>query len=273
VNPICSATAMKRLLNQLQPDRIDSVRRPGGRARVRRARDQIAQGVHGGLPAGSTTVVPVISVITAGPATQPRHSGPRGRGMGVSRSSPAMRTRAWPGGDEAEAAGGAAASRPGAAPTASAARPRPPAPWPGRQSETLMVAASKARRMAAGMAKATARAVSAPAYFTRAVRTTEISPAASPGRAGRRRRSARGRPFGRRARRPRPGRPRPSVHGSAASPPAHAVGRQDPGEGMDHHPLHAEGVGDQAGVLAAGAAGNRQGIGRHVVGHAGSTPA
>ena len=35
---------------------------------------------------------------------------------------------------------------------------------------------------------------------------------------------------------------------------AHAVGAEHAGERVDHHPLHAERVGDQAGVLAAGAA-------------------
>jgi hypothetical protein len=40
---------------------------------------------------------------------------------------------------------------------------------------------------------------------------------------------------------------------------AHAVGRQHAGEGMDQHPPHGELVGDETGVLAAGAAKALQG--------------
>ncbi len=35
---------------------------------------------------------------------------------------------------------------------------------------------------------------------------------------------------------------------------ADAIGRQQTGEGMDEHGLHAQRIGHQAGVLAAGAA-------------------
>ena len=45
----------------------------------------------------------------------------------------------------------------------------------------------------------------------------------------------------------------------------HPVGREDAGEGVDQHRRHAERVGHQAGVLAAGAAEAIQGVAGHVV--------
>ena len=46
---------------------------------------------------------------------------------------------------------------------------------------------------------------------------------------------------------------------------AHAVGAEHPGERVDHHPLHAERVGDEAGMLAAGAAEAGQSVAGDVV--------
>ena len=46
---------------------------------------------------------------------------------------------------------------------------------------------------------------------------------------------------------------------------AHAVGREDAGEGMDQHRRHAERIGHQAGVLAAGAAEAVERVAGHVV--------
>ena len=46
---------------------------------------------------------------------------------------------------------------------------------------------------------------------------------------------------------------------------AHAVGRQHPGKGMDEDPGHAERVGDQTGVLSAGAAEAAKRVLGHVV--------
>ena len=46
---------------------------------------------------------------------------------------------------------------------------------------------------------------------------------------------------------------------------AHAVGRQHAGQRVDQHPGHAEGVGDRAGVLAAGAAEAVEGVEGDVV--------
>ncbi len=45
----------------------------------------------------------------------------------------------------------------------------------------------------------------------------------------------------------------------------HAIGRQDPGQGMEHDPGHAQGVGDHAGVLAPGPAETVQHIAADVV--------
>ena len=45
----------------------------------------------------------------------------------------------------------------------------------------------------------------------------------------------------------------------------HAIGRQHAAQRMDHHPVHAEGVGHEAGMLPAGAAKAGQGIARHIM--------
>ena len=45
----------------------------------------------------------------------------------------------------------------------------------------------------------------------------------------------------------------------------HAKGRQDTAKRMDHHSVHAEGVGDQTGMLPARATKTGQGIARHVM--------